>query len=96
MVDAHYHDEDDLGECILKLTNDDAAAELAMALPQLDYLLLARKGSRILNICYFHAHLRGLSSQPIVWPPIAKRRGESGREWEAASSQKGNSIKRVR
>ena len=38
-VDSHCHDEDGLGECIFKLSNDDAA-ELAMALPQLEYLLL--------------------------------------------------------
>ena len=38
-VDAHCHDEDGRGEWIFKLSND-GAAELAMALPQLEFLLL--------------------------------------------------------
>jgi len=40
-IDAHCHDMDGVRQCIFKLNNE-AVAELAMALPQLEYLFLGR------------------------------------------------------
>ena len=41
---------------------------------------VAQKGSHILKICQYNISLQGLGPRPIVWHPIAKRRGEPGRK----------------